>query len=119
MLATEGLIRILPWKGAVVRGYSSKEILDVVQCRVALETLAMRLAYANMGEELTRRIAEELEQADLVRALVAGGHGLALQTRGETEAEMEEEIVRARSFLGEEQPPRATSSSPTQASRSS
>ena len=62
MLATEGLIRILPWKGAVVRGYSSKEILDVVQCRVALETLAMRLAYANMGEELTRRIAEELEQ---------------------------------------------------------
>ena len=28
----------------------------------ALETLAMRLAYANMGEELTRRIAEELEQ---------------------------------------------------------
>ena len=54
MLATEGLIRILPWKGAVVRGYSSKEILDVVQCRVALETLAMRLAYANMGEELTR-----------------------------------------------------------------
>ena len=43
--------------------------------------------------------AEELEQADLVRALVAGGHGLALQTRGETEAEMEEEIVRARELV--------------------
>lgn len=43
--------------------------------------------------------AGEMEQADLVRALVAGGHGLAVQTQGETEEEMEAEIVRARELV--------------------
>lgn len=60
MLAAEGLIRIAPWKGAVVRRYSPSEVLDVVQCRAALETLALKLAYQNLGEELVARIEEEL-----------------------------------------------------------
>lgn len=42
---------------------------------------------------------EEMGQADLVRALVAGGHGLALQVRGETEEEVEGEITRARELV--------------------
>lgn len=60
MLAMEGLIRIDPWKGAVVQCYSSEEILDVVQCRVALETLALKLAYQNMGEQLAQKIEEDI-----------------------------------------------------------
>lgn len=56
MLAMEGLIRIDPWKGAVVQCYSSEEILDVVQCRVALETLALKLAYQNMGSSWRKKL---------------------------------------------------------------
>ena len=42
---------------------------------------------------------EELGQADLVRALIAGGHGLALQVTGEAEEEIEGETTRSRALL--------------------
>lgn len=73
MLAAEGLIRITPWKGAVVQHYSPSEVLDVVQCRVALETLALKLAYQNMGDALVQRIEEELsllQESDDVSTIV-------------------------------------------------
>lgn len=44
--------------------------------------------------------AEEMAASpDLVRALVAGGHSLALQTTGETEEALEQEILQAREVL--------------------
>lgn len=64
MLAAEGLIRIDPWKGAVVQHYSAEDMRDAVQCRVALESLALKLAYQNMGDLLVQRIEKQLEAAD-------------------------------------------------------
>ncbi len=53
-------------------------------------------------ERESARTGKKVSQKEFVLGLiqqVAGGHGLALQTRGETEAEMEEEIVRARELV--------------------
>ena len=75
-----------------------QKIYLIIDSQSPEETLALldRLGDRQATFLLT---AQEMEQADLVRALVAGGHGVALQTLGETEAEMEEEIVRARELL--------------------
>lgn len=43
--------------------------------------------------------AEEMESADLIRALVAGGHGVALEVHGETAEEIDWEIARARDLM--------------------
>lgn len=43
MLATEGLVRIEPWKGVVVPVYQPEDILELFQCREQIECLAMSL----------------------------------------------------------------------------
>lgn len=43
--------------------------------------------------------AEEMEDGDLLRALVAGGHGIALEALGETDSELEYEVAQARALL--------------------
>ena len=47
MLATEGLINLDPYKGAVVSTYSPTAALEAVQCREALECLAVKLFMAS------------------------------------------------------------------------
>ena len=64
MLASEGLVRIDPWKGAVVQQYSGQETLEATQCRCALESLALRLAYERMGEKLQQAIGFMIAQYD-------------------------------------------------------
>lgn len=51
MLATEGLVRIEPWKGAVVQGFTEADTLEAVQCREALECQALRLVFDQLTEE--------------------------------------------------------------------
>lgn len=51
MLAMEGLIRIDPWKGAVVQGFNPQSALETIQCRDALETLALRLFLEKASEK--------------------------------------------------------------------
>lgn len=74
MLAMEGLVEIIPWKGVVVREFSSEEILEVYQCREALEILAIRLAIDKISnkdiEDLDKYI-EYSEKAKDVSELVA------------------------------------------------
>lgn len=47
MLASEGLVIIQPWKGVVVQEFSDEEVLEVYQCREALELLAFELTFNN------------------------------------------------------------------------
>ena len=42
---------------------------------------------------------DEMEDGDLLRALVAGGHGVALEALGETDSELEYEVEQARALL--------------------
>ncbi len=68
LLAAEGLVRIEPWKGAVVAQYSSDEIREVFECRAVLEQLALDLTLTNLAarpdrEEATARVGALIERS--------------------------------------------------------
>jgi DNA-binding GntR family transcriptional regulator len=50
-LEAEGLVSLIPRRGAVVSSLSREEFLDAYRVREALETLAMRLATPRLGAE--------------------------------------------------------------------
>ncbi|RFB17388.1 GntR family transcriptional regulator [Bacillus sp. HNG] len=57
-LSAEGLITIVPWKGAIVQEFTSKQIQDVYQCRTSLEELAVELAIPRMDEDGIKQLKE-------------------------------------------------------------
>lgn len=63
MLAAEGLVKIEPWKGVVVTEYQTDEILEVFQCREALELLALELTMRQLEKSPQRE--EEIRKIDL------------------------------------------------------
>lgn len=63
-LQGEGLVELRPHRGAVVSDLSEEEVTELSDIRVALETLAIRLAIPQMSEEDLRRAEEILDRAD-------------------------------------------------------
>lgn len=63
MLATEGLVRIEPWKGAVVQGFTEADTLEAVQCREALECQALRLVFDQLSEADFQKIDSLVQKA--------------------------------------------------------
>jgi DNA-binding GntR family transcriptional regulator len=65
-LAAEGLVTIVPRRGAVVKRLTHQEFIDAYQVREALESLAIRLAVPRLGEgekaEL-HRMSDDMERA--------------------------------------------------------
>jgi len=57
-LSAEGLIELVPHRGALVRRLSRKEALDLFEIRTELESLAARLAAARMNEACVRKAFE-------------------------------------------------------------
>lgn len=57
-LENDGLVETFPYRGSVVKQLSAKEICDIYDVRVALESLAVRLA----ASQLTDKQLEELEK---------------------------------------------------------
>jgi DNA-binding GntR family transcriptional regulator len=53
-LSAEGLIQIVPHRGALVRRLSRKEALELFEIRIALEALAVRLAAKAISEPKNR-----------------------------------------------------------------
>lgn len=51
MLASEGLVEIIPWKGVYIKEFSNDEVKEAYQCREALEVLAISLAIDRIDEE--------------------------------------------------------------------
>ena len=43
MLAADGIVEIIPWKGVFIKKYSIEEIEEAYQCREVLERLAVKL----------------------------------------------------------------------------
>ncbi len=68
-LASEGLMKIIPWRGAIVQEFSSQEILEVYQCREALEIKAIQLAIDHIDSEGIEKLKTLLE-----RSKVADNH---------------------------------------------
>lgn len=66
-LSAEGIIDFVPNKGAIVKRFSPKEIVDIFRIRQALEGLATRLATENLDADKHRKHWKMLEQ--FVKAL--------------------------------------------------
>jgi DNA-binding GntR family transcriptional regulator len=65
-LAAEGLVTIVPRRGAVVKRLTRQEFIDAYEVREALESLAIKLAVPRlkMGEKAElHRMAEQMERA--------------------------------------------------------
>ena len=60
-LGREGLIRLVPNKGAVVVGISEKDLIDIYKIRMRLEGLAARIAAENANEELRKKLSENVD----------------------------------------------------------
>lgn len=63
-LAAEGLVELLPNRGAIVKQYTLEEIIEILEIRIGLETRALRLAVPNMAEEDIEAAAEILRRYD-------------------------------------------------------
>lgn len=61
-LEREGLVIMVPRKGAEVAGISEKMLRDVLEVRMTLEKLALRLAFKRQGTDLIEKL-EAAEQA--------------------------------------------------------
>lgn len=65
MLDTEGLLKIVPYKGAIVTSYSPLAALEATQCREALECMALRLyMQSDKVEAGIATLQEMLKQAE-------------------------------------------------------
>lgn len=62
-LASAGLIKIIPYRGAVVQSFSDKEMEEVYACREALEVLVVQLAIHNIDDEGIRILQELVDQS--------------------------------------------------------
>lgn len=63
-LASEGLMKIIPWRGAIVQEFSSQEILEVYQCREALEVKAIQLATDHIDPEGIEQLRSLLKRSE-------------------------------------------------------
>ncbi|MBA2442723.1 MAG: GntR family transcriptional regulator [Rubrobacter sp.] len=70
-LEGEGLVSFYPHRGAVVSRLSYKEVEEITDLRVALETMAMRKALPALGEEELERAEEVLHAIDTEKDLVS------------------------------------------------
>lgn len=69
-LAAEGLVTIVPRRGAVVKSLTRREFIDAYQVREALESLAIKLAVPRLSDADKRQLHRM--SADMERAAGAG-----------------------------------------------
>ena len=60
-LELEGLVESIPNKGVYVKGFSARDIDDMLEIRIALEGLAIQFAIERMDEEHLNRIKDIYE----------------------------------------------------------
>lgn len=72
-LELEGLVHMIPRKGAVVASISEKDMRDVLEVRITLEELAVKLAIKNMTEEdiaMLKKAGQAFENAVISHDIV-------------------------------------------------
>ena len=79
--------------------YTGQKIHLLVESRTREDTLALLDVLGQEAQGAFLLTAEQMEDGDLLRGLTAGGHAVVLLARGETEAALEEEILRGRELL--------------------
>lgn len=66
-LASEGLIQIIPYRGAIVQKFSREQLEEIYHCREALELKALELAMKNIEHEdiaYLKKLLDESGQTD-------------------------------------------------------
>ncbi len=63
-LSDEGLVDLVPNKGAVVVGVSERDLIDIYNIRMRLEGLAARIAAERMSEADIKRLTESVELSE-------------------------------------------------------
>ncbi len=88
-LAAEGLVRLIPHRGAVVTELSAEDILEIYEIRAILEAHAARLGAPRLTDDQIRRLSDYLDQmeqpgADVVMIVEANRlfHGLIYEASG-------------------------------------
>lgn len=61
-LESERLVKIIPYRGAVVQEFSSREIKEVYQCRESLESLSIELSIDHIDEKGIQKLQDLIEQ---------------------------------------------------------
>lgn len=99
MLSSEGLVEIIPWKGVFVKSFSDAEVLEVYQCREALEVLAVELAIDKIEEkdlkELDNYIAlsKEIDDVSKLVDINTNVHKFIINKSGNTKLKFLIEIL--------------------------
>ncbi|MET0929596.1 MAG: GntR family transcriptional regulator [Aeromicrobium sp.] len=68
LLAREGLLEIVPRRGAIVRSFDTDDVLELYSVKVSLEPFAARLAATRATPEQVRRLAELCDLQDEIGA---------------------------------------------------
>ncbi|MDU0313069.1 GntR family transcriptional regulator [Phycicoccus sp. M110.8] len=63
LLTSEGLVTLLPRRGAVVTAFGADEVRHLLELRLALESLAARLAATRHTDDETRALRETVSRA--------------------------------------------------------
>ena len=79
--------------------YTGQKIHLLVACQTREDTLAVLKELGNTAQGTFLLTAEQMEDGDLLRALIAGGHAVALAASGETEEDVEAQIIQGRNLL--------------------
>ena len=72
-LASDGLIEVASWKGVIVKGIEQKDLLEIYDCREALEGMVGKLAVRNITEEdieILEGILERCNDAETPEILI-------------------------------------------------
>lgn len=64
-LASDGLIEVASWKGVIVKGIEQKDLLEIYECREALEGMVGKLAVRNITEEDIKILEGILERCNV------------------------------------------------------
>ena len=63
-LAEEGLVEVVPNRGAVVIGVTAEDLIDIYRIRMRLEGLASAIAAEKMSEESKKKLLENVELSE-------------------------------------------------------
>lgn len=68
-LSSEGLIEVNSWKGVTIKGIGKKELLEIYECREALEGMAGFLASKNIKEEDILFLEDIINKSDDIKSI--------------------------------------------------
>jgi DNA-binding GntR family transcriptional regulator len=76
-LENDGLVETFPYRGSVVKQLSAKDIRDIYDVRVALESLAVRLAASRLADEHLEELEKHVNNYE--RSFETGDRTLGLE----------------------------------------